>query len=134
MVGYGLNIWKSLMVQPIGVFNLWVFVVERLTQRLNIDIVVSVLNDYFPQTPQCLSQHEKHFFLNEEEEVTVDLSARSATECIKHAEASETQGVSGGLSTFFGVFFFLDTVMIYLHYISSMFLKCINSLQAFLMY
>lgn len=72
----------------------------------------------------------KSTFFNEEE-VTVDLSARSATECIKHAEASETQGVSGGLSTFFGVFFFLDTLTIYLHYVS---LKCMNSLQAFLLY
>ena len=86
--------------------------VDSTTQHL----VVSVLNDYFPQTPQCLSQQEKHFFVNEAE-VTVDLSARSATECIKHAEASETQGVSGGLSTFLGLFFFIGTVTIYLQYI-----------------
>lgn len=32
--------------------------VDSTTQHL----VVSVLNDYFPQTPQCLSQQEKHFF------------------------------------------------------------------------
>ena len=115
---YG-RVWFENLEEPDGPAN-WglqsLGLCSRKVDSTTQHLVVSVLNDYFPQTPQCLSQQEKHFFVNEAE-VTVDLSARSATECIKHAEASETQGVSGGLSTFFGVFFFIGTVTIYLQYI-----------------